>query len=653
MPEESRSEAPKSLTPRLLVFAVVMPIALVVLLALRGLGLIASVPAWGYAVAVLGTAVSARLMEPWKAAGPGTAAMHVRVAVHVAGVTSVIYLCGWGPVLGMAYAFSAFADMEQSGARTWRAALGWSVAGCAVGQALVWVGWAPSLLSLSPAMTIGFLGALVFAIAIRMAGATGEDRERAEAQLAHQALHEPLTGLPNRQLLVDRLTHAIELVGRRGTDRPAVMFLDVDRFKLVNDTFGHQTGDELLIQIASRLRTVMRTTDTLARLGGDEFVILCEDVGDAVALDRITRRIRAVFDEPFQLRPDLLDVSVSIGVACVSDHLTSAETLLSEADAAMYFAKTHGTGGKVQVLDDVARRAVHGRVRIQTDLAHALERDELVLHYQPIVEVASRRTIGVEALVRWNHPRRGLLLPGEFLEPAERTGLIVPIGEWVLATACATVTGWNRHRPAEDHLNLAVNISPRQLAESNIVERMKALLASGGIDPTELRLSFELTESWAAIEDDTGRQRLAELHGLGITLAIDDFGTGYSSLAYVRDLPVRVVKIDRGFIAGLGRRERDRVIVRGIIELAHNLGLVVVAEGIETENQYRELADLACDYAQGFLLGAPQPPDALSAGFTTAASTRPAIPAGAFEISPEPGAVDVGQCRGDGTVARH
>ena len=623
MSERSGPEPPKRLTPRLLVFAVVMPLALVVLVGLRELGLVASVPPWAYVVAVLGSAAGARLVEPWRAAGPGTAAMHVRVAVHVAGVTVVTYLSGWGPALGMAYAFSAFADMEQSGARTWRAALGWSVVGCAVGQALVWIGWAPSLLGESSAMTIGFLGAFMFGIAIRMAGAIGEEREWAEAQLAHQTLHDPLTGLPNRKLLVDRLAHALELVRRRGTDPPAVMFLDVDRFKLVNDTFGHQTGDELLIQVASRLRTVMRTTDTLARFGGDEFVILCEDVAGAGALDRLTERVRAVFDEPFPLTPELLDVSVSIGVACVSEHLPSAETLLSEADAAMYFAKAHGALGQVQVLDDAVRRAVRDRARIQTDLAHALERDELVLHYQPIVEVETRRTIGVEALLRWDHPRRGLLLPAEFLEVAERSGLVVPIGEWVLSTACATVTGWNRYRPREDHLHLAVNLSPRQLAERDIVERMAALLARGGIDPAELRLSFELTESWVAVDGATGRQRLAELHGLGVTLAIDDFGTGFSSLAYVRDLPVSVVKIDRTFIVGLGRRERDRVIVRGIVELAHDLGLVLVAEGVETEDQYRELVALDCDYAQGFLLGAPQPAEALIAAFTTVGSTRP------------------------------
>lgn len=623
MSETSAPAAPPRLTPRLLVFAVAVPAALASMLALRAFGLVAEVPVWAYVLAVLGTTVGALLVEPWKVSGPGTAGMHARIAVHVAGVSACIYLTGWGPVLGMAYGFSAFADMEQSGARTWRAALGWSLAGCAAGQLLIFVGWAPSMLDRSPAMAIGFLGALMFSLAIRMAGATGEDRERAEAQLEHQALHEPLTGLPNRQLLVDRLTHAIEVVGRHGTDRPAVMFLDVDRFKVVNDTFGHQAGDELLLQITSRLGTVMRATDTLARFGGDEFVILCEDVGDTVALDRITQRIRAVFDQPFRLGSDVVDISVSIGVARVSDRVSSAEALLSEADAAMYFAKAHGSTGKVQLLDDAMRRSARDRVRIETQLVHALDRGELALHYQPIVEVKTRRIVGVEALLRWEHPDRGMVLPDEFLESAERTGAIVPIGEWVLSDACATVAEWNRPRRPEDHLHLAVNLSPRQLAESDIVGCLSKLFADGDLTPGEVRISFELTESWSTVDEGAARRKLSELDGLGITLAIDDFGSGYSSLAYVRDFPVRVVKIDRGFVAALGRRERDRVIVRGVIELAHNLGLVVVAEGIETEEQYRELATLGCDYAQGFLFGAPRAPHVLTEdlGATESAAT--------------------------------
>jgi diguanylate cyclase (GGDEF)-like protein len=537
---------------------------------------------------------------------------------HAASVTAVIYLSGWGPELGMAYTFAAFADLEQSGARTWRAALGWSLTGCAIGQSMVLFGWAPTFMSTSHAMAIGFLGAFVFSIAIRMAGTTGEAKEEVEALLAHQALHDALTGLPNRQLLVDRLHHAIVMLRRRGGDAPVVMFLDLNRFKLVNDTFGHQTGDELLKQVAHRLESVLRDTDTLSRFGGDEFVVLCEDVGDRETAAAIVERIRGAFDEPFDLASEQLNVGVSIGVATVDDNMTSIEALLSEADAAMYFAKAHGGSGKVRFFDETTRRAARHRVRIESDLAHALERQELLLRYQPIVEMRTRRIVGVEALLRWNHPERGLLSPGEFLEPAERTGLIVPIGQWVIANACATVARWNHLRADDDHLHLSVNLSPRQLAEQNFVSEVARLLEVEGVNPSEVRLSFELTESWMAVDAGGEQRRLQALHDLGITLAVDDFGTGYSSLAYVKDLPVTVVKIDRSFVSPLGRDPRDLAIVRGIIELAHNIDLLVVAEGVETEDQYCHLVALGCDYAQGFHLGRPQAPEAL---FPDAAAT--------------------------------
>ena len=589
------------------------PVALVILLFLRAQGLVAGAPVWAYVVALGGTVVTSRLVDRYADAGPGTLRMHIRVLVHAAGVTAVIYMSGWGPEMGMAYAFAAFADLEQSGAATWRAALGWSLAGCAVGQTLVLFGWAPTFMSISHAMAVGFLGAFVFSIVIRMAGMTGEAKEEVEALLAHQALHDGLTGLPNRQLLVDRLNHAIALMHRHDGPPPVVMFLDLNRFKLVNDTFGHQTGDELLKEVARRVRSVLRESDTLSRFGGDEFVILCEEVGDRATATAIVERIRGAFDEPFDLAEEQLNVSVSIGVASVDDDMTSIESLLSEADAAMYFAKAHDGSGKVRFFDEVTRRAARHRVRIESDLAHALERNELLLHYQPIVEMQSRRVVGVEALLRWNHPERGLLAPGEFLEPAERTGLIVPIGQWVIADACATVARWNAHRAAEDHLHLSVNLSPRQLAEQHFVDEVARLLTASGVDPHEVRLSFELTESWMAVDAGGEQRRLQALHDLGITLAVDDFGTGYSSLAYVKDLPVTVVKIDRSFVSPLGRDPRDLAIVRGIIDLAHNIDLYVVAEGVETEAQYQHLVALGCDYAQGFHLGRPQAPDALFA----------------------------------------
>jgi diguanylate cyclase (GGDEF)-like protein len=595
----------KSLAPNVLAYAV-GPMALAVLLTFRHFGLVARAPIWAYVTALVGSGVVSRIAEKWRYSRPGSLRLHVRVVVHVVSVTSVIYLSGWGPALGMAYTFSALADMEQSGAKAWRAALGWSVVGCAVGQLLVWQGWAPTLMTRSQAETIGALGAFVFGIAIRMAGAAGERKEHAEELLAHRALHDPLTGLPNRQLLVDRLTHAIELSRRRG-DPPVVMFLDLDRFKLVNDTFGHRAGDDLLVQVAERLLTVLRTTDTLSRFGGDEFVVLCEELASHESVTMIATRIHAVFDEPFEIGDERLPVSVSIGVATLDDAVTTTEALLSDADAAMYYAKAHGAAGKVQLFDQATRGAARNRVLTETALAHALDRGELRLHYQPIIEIATNRIVGVEALLRWNHPERGLLGPGEFLELAERTGAIIPIGEWVLTEACATVSRWNRERPPKERLSLSVNLSPRQLAEASLVDKIGQLLVDDHIDPQELRLSFELTETFIAVNEERERTRLVQLHELGITLAVDDFGTGYSSLAYVKDLPVSVVKIDRTFVDGIDREPRHQAIVRGIIALAHSIDLHVVAEGIETTEQYRVLSELGCDFAQGYLLGRPQP----------------------------------------------
>ena len=497
--------------------------------------------------------------------------------------------------------------------------------GCAVGQVLVWNAWAPTLMTRSQAETIGALGAFVFAIAIRMAGAAGERKEQAEALLAHQALHDPLTGLPNRQLLVDRVTHAIAMAQRRGGMPPVVMFLDLDRFKLVNDTFGHRTGDELLIQVADRLRSVLRTTDTLSRFGGDEFVLLCEDFTPGESVTMVTSRIHGVFDEPFEVGEERLPISVSIGVASLDDAVTTTEALLSDADAAMYFAKAHGAAGKVQMFDQATRGAARNRVQTETALAHALERGELRLYYQPIIEIATNRTIGVEALLRWLHPERGLLAPGEFLDLAERTGAIIPIGEWVLTEACRTVAAWNRDRAADEHLCLSVNLSPRQLAEANLVETIANLLEDDHIDPKELRLSFELTETFVAVNEARERSRLLQLHELGITLAVDDFGTGYSSLAYVKDLPVSIVKIDRTFIDGLEHNLRHQAIVRGVIALAHSIDLHVVAEGVELDEQFRVLAEMGCDYAQGFLLGRPRPDEPKRNGAAVAPQAQNAV----------------------------
>ncbi|HXQ75752.1 MAG TPA: EAL domain-containing protein [Acidimicrobiales bacterium] len=434
------------------------------------------------------------------------------------------------------------------------------------------------------------------------------ERKEAEEKLAHQALHDPLTGLPNRLLLVDRLRNAIARGLRHDGPPPVVMFLDLDRFKLVNDSLGHGAGDELLIRVAERLGRVVRTTDTLSRFGGDEFVILCEGMASQDAVMALAERAMTTIDEPFVISGEQFHIGVSIGVAFVDDDGPSPEELLGDADYAMYLAKARSGAGRVQLFDQATRAVARQRVHTETALARALERDELVVFYQPIVETATRRWVGVEALLRWQHPTRGLLAPAAFLDAAEQTGLIVPIGAWVLSEACSQVQRWNRDLPADDHLAVSVNLSGRQLTEPNLAETIAASLHAAEIDPHALRLVLEVTETLLPTDEDEARRRLVELHELGIQLAIDDFGTGYSSLRYVRDLPISTIKIDRSFVSGLGQSDHDEAIVIAVTQLARTLGLRVVAEGVETEAQFAFLSRVGCDYSQGYLFGRPQPP---------------------------------------------
>jgi diguanylate cyclase (GGDEF)-like protein/PAS domain S-box-containing protein len=434
------------------------------------------------------------------------------------------------------------------------------------------------------------------------------DRKEAEEKLAHQALHDPLTGLPNRLLLVDRLRNAIARGLRHDGPPPVVMFLDLDRFKLVNDSLGHGAGDELLMCVADRLRAVVRTTDTLSRFGGDEFVILCEGMASQDAVMALAERAMTAIDEPFVINGERFHIAVSIGVAFVDDDGPSPEELLGDADYAMYLAKARSGQGRVQLFDQATRAVARQRVHTETALARALERDELVVFYQPIVETASRRWVGMEALLRWQHPTRGLLAPAAFLDVAEQTGLIVPIGTWVLSEACAQVQRWNSTLPASEHLAVSVNLSGRQLTEPDLAHTIAGSLQAAGIDPHALRLVLEVTETLLPADEDEARRRLIELHELGIQLAIDDFGTGYSSLRYVRDLPISTIKIDRSFISGLGQSDHDEAIVNAVTQLARTLGLRVVAEGVETEAQFDYLSRVGCDYSQGYLFGRPEPP---------------------------------------------
>jgi diguanylate cyclase (GGDEF)-like protein/PAS domain S-box-containing protein len=434
------------------------------------------------------------------------------------------------------------------------------------------------------------------------------ERKEAEDKLAHQALHDPLTGLPNRLLLVDRLRTAIARGARHDGPPPVVMFLDLDRFKLVNDSLGHGAGDELLASVADRLREVVRSSDTLSRFGGDEFVILCEGMSSQDAVMALAERAMMAIDEPFVINGEKFHIGVSIGVAFVDDDGPSPEELLGDADYAMYLAKARSGQGRVQLFDQATRAVARQRVHTETALARALERQELVVFYQPIVETATRRWVGVEALLRWQHPTRGLLAPAAFLDVAEQTGLIVPMGAWVLSEACRQVQEWNSTLPPDDHLAVSVNLSGRQLTEPDLAQKIGASLQEANIDPHAVRLVLEVTETLLPTDEDEARRRLIELHDLGIQLAIDDFGTGYSSLRYVRDLPISTIKIDRSFVSGLGRSTHDEAIVDAVTQLARTLGLRVVAEGVETEAQFAFLSAVGCDFSQGYLFGRPQPP---------------------------------------------
>ena len=435
------------------------------------------------------------------------------------------------------------------------------------------------------------------------------ERKQAEAALEHQALHDSLTGLPNRLLFLDRLDHAMTRAHRDSAAAPSVLFLDLDRFKLVNDGMGHDAGDELLTAVAARLRTGLRPGDTIARFGGDEFVLLIESVSDRARAEEVASRVLDCFEHPFQVDGEQLLVSASIGVAMFDPAHTAAE-LVRDADAAMYRAKAQGRG-RMQMFDAATREHELQRVHTENALRSALEHDELRVFYQPIFRLTDLRPVGVEALVRWQHPTRGLLPPAEFIDVAEDCGLIVPVGAWVLAESCRQVVEWNRDLPADEALSLSVNVSARQLGEPDLVETVATTLHDAGIDPGRVDIWLEVTETLVLRDPETAAARLTELQALGVRLAVDDFGTGYSSLSYLRRFPVSALKVDRAFVAGLGHSAEDEAIVVAMVRLAHALGLVVVAEGVESDVQLARLQEIGCDFAQGFLLQVPLPADQL------------------------------------------
>jgi diguanylate cyclase (GGDEF)-like protein/PAS domain S-box-containing protein len=651
----------------------------VLVLAARHFGIIANKPLWAYAAAIVGSSLVSQRMDTWTDVPRGSWRLHLRLFVHAATVTSVIYLTGWGPALGVCFVYVALVDLQQSGSEAWRAVLGWALAGCTAGQLLVLQGWMPTFLSRSAGQGLGFLGAFGFSIVIRMAGAIGIAKEQAEvllaeqtvqaarardeaqasaarhravvehaadgiltidadtnissfnaaaeamfgwdgaeiigrpastivasnlhdalaaflaagetsasargsgevetagmrrngtqfpmmvswssirtdsaapslsaivrdlssqkhleAQLTHQALHDPLTGLPNRSLFNDRLERALARRLRNG-GFVAVIVIDLDGFKVVNDSLGHLTGDALLVAVSERFRTSLREVDTIARLGGDEFAVLVDDLDAPDQAGRVAQRVLDTMQAPLQLPDRTVVIGASVGIALADGPDCSAVDLFSNADAAMYRAKREGKGC-YRIFEASMHAAAVERMELEQALRNAIANHALTVHYQPVVDTATGRVLSFEALARWHDPERGFIPPDVFIHLAEESGLIVEIGRGILLEACAQASIWRAANP-ELHLGLAVNVSVRQFGDPGFVADVAAALAQAQLEPSALTL--EITES--VLASDSGRiiGALDELRRTGVRIAIDDFGTGYSSFATLAELPIDTLK---------------------------------------------------------------------------------------------------------------
>jgi diguanylate cyclase (GGDEF)-like protein/PAS domain S-box-containing protein len=424
--------------------------------------------------------------------------------------------------------------------------------------------------------------------------------------LAHQAIHDPLTGLPNRLHFVERLGRELAEAEQRG-ERIAVLFLDLDRFKIVNDSLGHSAGDRLLVAVADRLSATMGPTDVVARFGGDEFTILCHNVTSEETAELVAERLAEAIARPVALIEGEVFVTASVGIALSGGAADTPETLLRNADAAMYRAKELGRD-RAELFDAREHHRAVDDLRTGNALHRAIERGELRVHYQPMIDLDHGSLMGFEALIRWEHPERGLVPPMEFVPLAEETGLIVPLGVWALEEACKQAVRWHEATPDAPFLSMSVNLSPRQLAEPALPNDVARVLHGTGIQPSALWL--EITESTLMRDTESALSALGALRALGLHLAVDDFGSGYSSLAYLQRLPVEALKIDRSFTEGVGTRKDSTAIVDAIVSLARALQLLTVAEGIETREQFRLVRGMGCDIGQGYLFGPARPAEA-------------------------------------------
>jgi diguanylate cyclase (GGDEF)-like protein/PAS domain S-box-containing protein len=438
----------------------------------------------------------------------------------------------------------------------------------------------------------------------RMAGSLSDisARKRAEEQLLHDALYDALTQLPNRALFLDHLGLAMDQARRRRDSMFAVLFIDLDRFKNINDSLGHSVGDDLLVELARRLTHFLRPGDTVARLGGDEFAVLLNDVHGAGDATRVAERIQELIREKIVIGGREVFTGASIGVAFSSPAYKHPEEILRDADTAMYRAKAAGRGC-YQVFDQTMHRSVVALLKLETELRRAVELKQFLMHYQPIVALESGRIVGFEGLVRWKHPDRGLVNPERFIAVAEETGLIVPLGWWVLRQACWHAREWQQLLPSEPPLYVSVNVSGKVVMQPDMFERVTKILEETGLPPTSLRL--EITENVIMDHGDVALSKLAQFHDLGVQFSVDDFGTGYSSLSYLQRFSYDTLKIDRSFISGMESKSDASAIVQTIVALANMLKINVIAEGVETAVQFNRLREIGCSHAQGFWFSRP------------------------------------------------
>lgn len=442
------------------------------------------------------------------------------------------------------------------------------------------------------------------------------EREKFKAKLIFDALHDPLTGLPNRALFLDRVGQALERRRRRPEHRVSVLFIDLDGFKFVNDSHGHNTGDAMLVATARRLEEALQTEEsasgswpqwTLARLGGDEFTVILEDFPDEAVVERIAASLLAAAAMPHRINGMEMHCGASIGIAYAQTRCVSGLDLLRKADTAMYAAKARGRG-QVAVYDTALRERAQRRLQTENDLRRALRRSEFQLHFQPIIDLGSNRLAGFEALLRWEQQPGEFVPPGAFIDIAEETGLILAIGEWVLKEGCAAAARWHRRYPRHDKIGISINVSPRQFIQPGFSAQVRKALLVSGVDPATITL--EVTENIAIANPERAITVMREIGALGVKISLDDFGTGYSSLGHLHRYPFNTLKLDRSFVNELEGRDRVAGIVRAVLDLAVTMDMRVVAEGIETVGQRNRLRDMGCDFAQGYLYSRPLHADA-------------------------------------------